>query len=337
MMKQLTRASLVILLVLGTSSLLSLDAYGRTELAELAISGLRTALESLETVEVQFCQVSSASDVGLFPLDYLKNATYGEVVAEGAAPRDDDNPLGLSPVVRSIYRQGGTRQFLEVNCELPAHEDTRTLALGLEDTASKYHEIERNRKAVDHLYVRQRSQFFHYRRVFPDPSILFSHSWIGSSPNASAVFEYVDMVDRQGVTAFEQGDRVVLQANFAFADPATAEIVDCAADEAQAMLCRMELDAESFLPRLIEYGPVDGDSLWQLEIDSYLQGNGAAYPERGTFTLSQDGKLRSIIYFIADAQSSHLNVPLDEGLLTVIGKAGTVVSDEIIGTSYTLE
>ena len=103
------------------------------------------------------------------------------------------------------------------------------------------------------------------------------------------------------------------------------------------MFSHMEIDTKSFLPMLIEYGSERNKTLWHLEVDKYIEMNGAAYPERGSFIHYVGSKVKTIIYFILDPDTASINIPLEDYLLTVQCEPGTFVQDELLGGSYIIE
>lgn len=304
------------------------------ELADFAVTGFRSALEQIVSADVRFVEINTAESTEL-DMDYLSTASYDDILGQLGLPRADNHPLGNAVVNRSVYREDEDKQYQEICLEMPAVDLSRTLEISVNASAAKIHSVRENDRVLGHLLIASRAKYYHNKRIHLDPSILFSHGTIGSYPESCFRFEYVDMIDRQGATAYQHDGRIIVESLFAFAG-GLPEIIDSSGDESYAMQCRNELDEVSFLPLLIEYGSVSGSYKYRMEVESYFESGGGKYPERGSMKIFLNGRLSSLSYFIVDT-SSALNISLGSDLLTVDVEPGTHVYDELLGTSYAWE
>ena len=110
-------------LIIAIVMCFQINSSSQNDLASFAITGLRTSLQKLESVDVQFCEISSSGNPKAFPLEYLKQATYDNILSNAGIPRQIDCPIGLSAFISGTYRQRDNRQFLEITCELPSFSD----------------------------------------------------------------------------------------------------------------------------------------------------------------------------------------------------------------------
>lgn len=299
-----------ILFLLGCFPLVaSVAGFGQVEApwVQRAIQSLRDQQARLQNVSVHYCFLYWTTNVDNLNLSLLKDVNYHDIVTHMANEEESEIPLEPEMIACCLYRRKGQKAFMEIESVFSSIMLKSKIILTFDGQSGFQLERERNGAETNRMEFLAPAEYYLRRQVYPDPSILCSQAILFSER-----YHYVDMVDRQGVYAQRLGDGLVLTSTFVFAGDGTGHVLDAQAGERASRYCRIEVEAQTLLPRIIEQGRVASLESYRMEIEEYFVQRGAHYPQRGFMKFSRNGRTSKVIYFIVDAETSDLNASLKD-------------------------
>ena len=314
--------------VLTSVLLVTSAAYGTDLRAKDAITAMRAALSQLQTVRTEFCEVKSGKDVHTFDLDYLKQASFNEVVSDMEAVNPEGSPLAARSIILVTYLEKGEKKHLEVYRQGRSGRANAFSWLFAFDGSAAYENFRGK------VTIMNRDDFYRQTLGYHGPSKLFSHMYVqvvalGDKPVAR---RYVDMVDQNNAMIEQVGDRLKLHATYK-RNKENGEILP-GEDES----IRVELDANDFLPRRIECAYKCSKSVFTMEVEEYIKQNGAAYPKRGKFCYLKDGRTAShVCCFIVNEAETVLNEEINDSEFALVPPPGMRVYDKRTGLYFIAE
>jgi len=298
------------------------------------IEKVKAASTVPQSFSVDFCQVNSPSDSVPGGELSLSSATFSGVVDAMGIPRAENGQIGNSTALKCTHRLTPERELLEVLLETPEFiEDPTRHVILTRDIAHEISEIAEPQ--MKNLYVGQEKTFFHNKAAYHDPSILYTHFYMGNN-DTMVRYCYVDMIDRQNATVrTTDTGSYEISSVFEFLEDGTC--ADGDKSSPSAMFARMEVDDLHFLPRVIEYGTLDEGVSWRLKVDDYIEQNGAFYPKRGTTEMLRNGVTQNTNYYIVNEETVLLNAPIAGQDMVAPLQKGTFVYDSNVNSGFVVE
>lgn len=304
------------------------SAKGDTELAQFAVEGLRAALGSLESAEIDFVKVKSGSGLNLatFDLAYLRNVDYAQVLSY-VGLRGEENPFGDRTMGRYHLIQEGERKHLELFKVVPTLRENPEVAVMVTDGTTG------QRLDQDLLLIMDKADFDSDMMVYSDPFKLFLHYYVRLDTDTGSRghrWYYADFIDQPNAIATQKDGIITVEADYGKDE--NWEIID-----GNTHHCTMEIDESTFLPLRTRYYKRSARSEFVLEVDNYIQQNGSYFPERGSFSYIKNGALEHIVYYIVDQTTIRLNQEYPNEAFCIRPEPGCLVFDRITNTSYEAE
>lgn len=307
------------------------------QLAQVAVAGMREALERLNSVEIDFLKIRSGTDEQLdtFDLAYLREASYAEIVP-WVGVRGKGNPFGDRTMARIRFVQHGERIRFHVFKDAPSfmdfpfeHEFAFDGIKGQQLIISE---------PQNRLAIMEKDDFDNFMILYSGPFKLFSHYYFrGKTPRGyeHKVSRYVDMIDRSGAQAALVNGVIEIRSQYALDEERDIEDVE---DPTFARECTMKIGTENYLPQSIEYiSPGEVRHSFLLEVDHYFEKDGVSFPERGSFSYIRNEKLMHIVYYIVDKSTARFNRQIPDSTFTITPEPGTFVFDKMLNTHYRIE
>jgi len=272
-----------------------------------AVQSLRDQHAKLQNVRVHYCFLYWTQNLDRLNLSLLSNVKYEDILAQMANDRLNDIPLQPETIAYCVYRQKGQKEFMEIESVFTSMELKNKLILSFDGDSGFRLEREKNGVETNRMEFLTPAGYYLCRQVYPDPGLLCSQAILFSER-----YRYVDMIDRKSLRAEDLGDRLILTSTFVFAGDGTGLVEDVQPGERGARYSRIEIDAGSMLPQVVEHGRVAVLESYRVEAEGYFSQEGVSYPRRGHMKFSRNGRTRKIIYFIVDVDSSDLKASLED-------------------------